>query len=363
MVGETEPAPHSRREVFSLRAIKVAGEERGLLGRNPPVNLAEKVILQNQGVDLFGGQVNHGGRVRGWGIRLPPVNGVAEVEDQFLDLALGVVEGEGQVLEAFLADKVGTDAVEHHGGTESFFGRILRFGDPLEGSTEDLTDPLDALVASLREGLDVVNGMTCVGVLDVVFGYLGCIHPPHAELKKGVWCSRLGATFQPRLEFIHSIPLRKVWGFRGEEDDILQKIHFECHCLVVLVFPVYVPTAVVGASSKRHFNDSLCGGIPGHLVNGIQSIKSFPWIADAKTSQETRLFLVFQTLKKGFDQFSFPCLVIACEKGKIVLVQDGGYFGDHLMENRYEHTLPVKTVFWGVPNQPFKKTTFGCRLP
>jgi len=30
------------------------------------------------------------------------------------------------------------------------------------------------------------------------------------------------------------------------------------------------------------------------------------------------------------------------------------------MENRYEHTLPVKTVFWNVPNQPFKKSHLGA---
>jgi hypothetical protein len=35
LIGETEPAPHSRLEVFSL---KVASEERGLLGRNTTVH-------------------------------------------------------------------------------------------------------------------------------------------------------------------------------------------------------------------------------------------------------------------------------------------------------------------------------------
>jgi hypothetical protein len=41
----------------------------------------------------------------------------------------------------------------------------------------------------------VVDGVLRVGVLDVVFGCWGCVHPAHLERKKDPWCSRLGATF------------------------------------------------------------------------------------------------------------------------------------------------------------------------
>ena len=134
MLGETEPAPHSRREVFSLRVIEVAGKERCLSGGNPAVHQTEEVILQDQGIELLRSRVNHGGRVQCEGIRLPPVDRVAEVHDELLDLALGVMEREGEVFEAFPANEVRTDAVEHHGGTEAFLGRLVRLGDPLEGS-------------------------------------------------------------------------------------------------------------------------------------------------------------------------------------------------------------------------------------
>jgi len=134
MIGETEPAPHSRREVFSLRIIKAACEERGLSGRNPTVHPAEEVILQDQEIDLLGSRVNHGGRLQSVGIRLVPVDCVAEVHDELLDLALGVVERKGEVFEALPTNEVGTDAVEHHSGTEALLGRLVRFGDPLEGS-------------------------------------------------------------------------------------------------------------------------------------------------------------------------------------------------------------------------------------
>ncbi len=43
----------------------------------------------------------------------------------------------------------------------------------------------------------MVDGVPCIGVLDVVFGCLGCVHPAHLERKKRPWCSRLGATFRP----------------------------------------------------------------------------------------------------------------------------------------------------------------------
>jgi len=61
LFGETEPAPHSRREVFSL---KVASEERCLPGGNPTVYQAEEVIFKDQGIDLLGSRVSHGGGVQ-----------------------------------------------------------------------------------------------------------------------------------------------------------------------------------------------------------------------------------------------------------------------------------------------------------
>jgi hypothetical protein len=33
----------------------------------------------------------------------------------------------------------------------------------------------------LREGFDVFNRVLRVGVVDVVFGFLGCVHPTHLE--------------------------------------------------------------------------------------------------------------------------------------------------------------------------------------
>jgi hypothetical protein len=33
----------------------------------------------------------------------------------------------------------------------------------------------------LREGFDVFNRVLRVGVVDVVFGFSGCIHPAHLE--------------------------------------------------------------------------------------------------------------------------------------------------------------------------------------
>ena len=61
LTAETEPAPHSRPEVFSLN---VAGEERGLLGGNPTIHQAEEVIFKDQGIDLLGSRVKHGGRLQ-----------------------------------------------------------------------------------------------------------------------------------------------------------------------------------------------------------------------------------------------------------------------------------------------------------
>jgi len=115
---------------------------------------------------------------------------VAEVFNEILDLALGVMEREGEVIEALPPDEVGTDAVEHHGGTEALLGRLVRFGDPLEGSAQDLADSLNAIVPILREGFDVFDRVLRVGVVDVVFGVLRCIHPAHHERKKEPECSR-----------------------------------------------------------------------------------------------------------------------------------------------------------------------------
>ena len=91
------------------------------------------------------------------------------------------MEREGQVFEALPPDEVGTDAVEHHGGTEALLGRLIRFNDPLEGSAEDLADSLNAIVPILRERFDVFDRVLRVGVMDVVFGFLGCVHPAHLE--------------------------------------------------------------------------------------------------------------------------------------------------------------------------------------
>jgi len=96
-IGEAEPAPHSRREVFSL---KIAGEEHGLLGGNPTVHQVEEVIFKDQVIDLLGSRVNHGARLRFVEIRLPPVDRVAEVLNEIVDIALGVMEREGQIFEA-----------------------------------------------------------------------------------------------------------------------------------------------------------------------------------------------------------------------------------------------------------------------
>ena len=63
--GEAEPAPHSRREVFSLN---VASEERSLSGRNPTVHQTEEVILKDQVIDLLGSRVSHGDGVQSVGI-------------------------------------------------------------------------------------------------------------------------------------------------------------------------------------------------------------------------------------------------------------------------------------------------------
>ena len=114
-----------------------------------------------------------------WNFRLPPVDRVAEVRNEILDLAFGIMERESQVFETLPPDEVGTDAVEHHGHTEAFLGGLVRFGDPLKGSAKDLADPLNAIVPILREGFDVFNRVLRVGVVDVVFGFLGCVHPSH----------------------------------------------------------------------------------------------------------------------------------------------------------------------------------------
>jgi hypothetical protein len=169
LIGEAELAPHSRREVFSL---KVAGEERGLPGGKPTVHQVEEVIFKDQGIDLLGSRVNHGGRLRFVEIRLPPVDLMAEVLNEILDLALSVMEREGEVFEALPPDQVGTDAVENHSGTKALLGRLVRFGDPLEGSAEDLADSFNAIVRFLRERFDVFDRVLRVGVVDVVFGVL-----------------------------------------------------------------------------------------------------------------------------------------------------------------------------------------------
>ena len=54
---------------------------------------------------------------------------------------------------------------------------------PIEGPAEDLADAIDAVVAFLRKGLNVVNGVPCVGMLDVVFWCVRCIHPARLERK------------------------------------------------------------------------------------------------------------------------------------------------------------------------------------
>ena len=135
-------------------------------------------------IDLLGSRVKHGGRLQSLKIRLPPVDRVAEVRNEILDLAFSVMEREGQVLKALPTDEVGTDAVEHHGGTEALLGRLVGFGDPLKCSAKDLADSLNAIVPILRQGFDVFDRVLRVGVVDVVFGFLGCVHPSHHERKK-----------------------------------------------------------------------------------------------------------------------------------------------------------------------------------
>lgn len=131
LIGEAEPAPHSRGEVFSL---KVASEERRLIGGNPSIHQAEEVIFKDQFIDLLRSRVNHCVRLQFVRIRLPPVDRVAEVFNEILDLALGVMEREGEVFKTLPPDEVGTDAVKHHSGAEALLGGFVCFSDPLEGS-------------------------------------------------------------------------------------------------------------------------------------------------------------------------------------------------------------------------------------
>jgi len=187
LIGEAEPAPHSRGEVFSL---KVASEERRLIGGNPSIHQAEEVIFKDQFIDLLGSRVNHGARLQFLGIRLPPVDRVAEVFNEILDLALGVMEREGEVFKTLPPDEVGTDAVENHGGAEALLGRLVRFGDPLEGSAEDLADALNTIVPIFWKRFDVFDRVLRVGVVDIIFGVLRCVHPAHHERKKDPECSR-----------------------------------------------------------------------------------------------------------------------------------------------------------------------------
>jgi hypothetical protein len=91
------------------------------------------------------------------------------------------MEREGEVFKTLPPDEVGTDAVKHHGGAETLLGRLVRFGDPLEGSAKDLADSFNAIVPILRERFDVFDRVLRVGVVDVVFGFLGCVHPSHLE--------------------------------------------------------------------------------------------------------------------------------------------------------------------------------------
>ena len=116
-----------------------------------------------------------------WNFRLPPVDRVAEVRNEILDLALGVMERERKVFEALPPDEIRTHAVKRHDRTEALLGRLACFGDPLEGSAQDLADSLNAIIPILREGLDVFDRVLRVGVVDVVFGFLGCVHPSHLE--------------------------------------------------------------------------------------------------------------------------------------------------------------------------------------
>lgn len=67
------------------------------------------------------------------------------------------------------------------GHSTAVLGRLVRFGDPLECSAQDLADSLNAIVPILREGFDVFNRVLRVGVVDVVFGFLGYVHPSHLE--------------------------------------------------------------------------------------------------------------------------------------------------------------------------------------
>jgi len=141
---------------------------------------------------------------------------VAEVRDEVLDLALGVMEREGEVFEALLPDEVGTDAVEHHGGTEALLGRLVRFSDPLEGSAENLADSLNAIVPILREGFDVFDRVLRVGVVDVVFG----VYSSHAPgMKKRPSLLPTGSNFSGEV-----VPVRELFRLNG--------------CLSELVFPI-----------------------------------------------------------------------------------------------------------------------------
>ncbi len=98
-------------------------------------------------------------------------------------------------------NQVGTDAVEHHSGTEAFLGRFVCLGYLFKGSSKHFADTINAVVPSLGEGLDVLNGVPGFGILDVVFGWSGCVHPRHAEQKIRVWCFPMGATFTA--SFVH----------------------------------------------------------------------------------------------------------------------------------------------------------------
>ena len=68
--------------------------------------------------------------------------------------------------------------------TEALLGRFVRFGDPLECSAQNLADSLNAIVPIMRQGFDVFDRVLRVGVMNVVFGFLRCVHPAHHERKK-----------------------------------------------------------------------------------------------------------------------------------------------------------------------------------
>ena len=115
-----------------------------------------------------------------WNFRLPPVDRVAEVRNEILDLAFGIMERESQVFEALPPDEVGTDAVEHHGRTEALLERLVRFGDPLKGSAKDLADCLNAIVPHLAGGVRCVQqGAACrrSGCRFRVFGVCSFLAP------------------------------------------------------------------------------------------------------------------------------------------------------------------------------------------